>query len=120
MIDLAVLAVLALAAFVGWRRGTLRMVLAVIGVVGGYIGAIFLYRPLGRIVAQASKLPPMVSYAIGGMVAFFLASLLVKVVSRSLERRLAREQQGGAAPPSASPVTSEAHCSAPAPPRRSG
>lgn len=97
MTDYVVLAALALAAFIGWRRGTLRMALPVLGVVAGYAGAFFLYRPLGRIVGQATGLPAMLAYPAGGLVAFVLVTLLSKLPALGLERRLA-PQRGKHAP----------------------
>ncbi len=96
MIDLGCLVIIALFAYFGWRRGLLQAVLALLGVVAGYLAAYLLYRPLGDLLASLLSLQPLLAYPLGGMTAFFLAPILVGLVSLILRRRARRR---GALPP---------------------
>lgn len=98
MIDLAVLAILALAAWHGWRRGSLLMGLGVVSLVAGYLGAAFLYRPAGELIGRTFRVPPLIALPLGGMLAFFVITTIVKVATFKVERRRALARREGEAP----------------------
>jgi uncharacterized membrane protein required for colicin V production len=97
-IDLVTLLVLALAAWRGWRRGTVPVALQLIGVVGGYMGGLMLYRPVGAMLTRVWSVPPMLAAPLGGMLAFFLVSLALRIVSWKVNAILALRRAAGWAP----------------------
>jgi hypothetical protein len=99
--DLVVLGILALAAFVGWRRGTMLMLLTCTGLVAGYLCAWLLYRPVGGAFARLFHVPPLIAMPVAGMLVLTLVSGAVKVLMRSVERRRREERLQGLRPATA-------------------
>jgi len=87
LIDLACLAVLALSAYLGWRRGLLLSALALASVLLGYLCAYLFFRPLGNLVGRIFSLQPLLAYPLGGLVAFLLAALVLSTARVLLRRR---------------------------------
>ena len=99
MIDLfATLVVAAVAAF-GWRRGAANMALWAAGLVGGYLAALLLFRPVGSLLAAATGLPALLTYPLAGTALLFLTSSLVNWQARRVRRgRAVKIEKGWAAP----------------------
>ena len=100
MIDLLCLAVLGLQACLGWRRGLLLSALSLASLLGGYLGAFLLYRPLGHLLGRRLSLQPLLAYPLGGLAAFLLTALVLFVLGRVLRRRrsLASQARRAGAP----------------------
>lgn len=98
MIDLVAFAVLALAAWLGWRRGTLLMGLSVASLVAGYIGAILLFRPAGHLLARIAGLPPMVALPAAGLFVMLAITTIIKAVTWKVERSRAAARAKGETP----------------------
>jgi uncharacterized membrane protein required for colicin V production len=95
LIDLAALAVLALAAFMGWRRGTVATALALVGLLGGYFGALLLYRPLGAVLHRTWNIPPFLAAPLGGAIALFGVSLALRIVAWKVNKIIALRRLAG-------------------------
>ena len=99
MIDLfAVLSVAAAAAF-GWRRGAVNMALWATGLVGGYVAALLLFRPVGSLLAASTGLPAVVAYPLAGTAVLLLTSSLVNGLARRFRKARASKIEDGWAPP---------------------
>lgn len=98
MVDLVTVIVLGLAAWSGWRRGTVPVALSLLGIVGGYVGGFLLYRPFGAMLMRAWNVPPMLAAPLGGAVAFFLVSLALRLVSWKVNAILALRRAAGWSP----------------------
>ena len=95
MIDLVALALVALLAYLGWRRGTILTALSGGSLLVGYLGAVLLYRPLGQLLRGVFSVPSILAFPLGGMVAVLTISLLLRVVAARLKiRRLRRLDKG--------------------------
>src|SRR6185369_10176236 len=99
MIDLVVLAILALAAWHGWRRGTILMGLSLASIGAGYVGAALLYRPVGRMIGASFHLPPLLALPIAGLFILFTISTLIKIAMWKVERGRAIARREGVEPP---------------------
>ena len=97
-IDLVTFLLLALAAWSGWRRGTVPVALSLIGVVGGYMGGLLLYRPIGSMLTQVWSVPPLLAAPLGGALAFFLVSIVLRIVSWKVNAFLALRRAAGWSP----------------------
>jgi hypothetical protein len=87
MVDLIVLAVLLLGGYVGWRRGTLAMALAVLSLAAAYAGALLLSRPLGGAMSRFLDAPPLIALPVGGVLGLLLTTLVARFATRSIDRR---------------------------------
>jgi hypothetical protein len=99
MIDLFASLVVAAAAAFGWRRGAANMALWAAGLVGGYIAALLLFRPVGSLLASSSGLPELLTYPVAGMAVLFLTSSLVNWQARRVRKRRAAKIEDGWEPP---------------------
>jgi hypothetical protein len=99
MIDLIVLTILAIAAWHGWRRGTILMGLSLASIGAGYLGAALLYRPVGRMIGLSFHLPPLVALPVAGLLVLFAISTLIKVMMWKIERKRAQGRREGVEPP---------------------
>lgn len=96
MVDLLVAGVLALAAAVGWRRGTVPMALSIGSLVAGYLAAWLLIRPAGTLLARAASLPPLLAQPLAAILVMAVVSLAFKFAAGAVERsRRSRRAEGG-------------------------
>lgn len=93
MVDLGALLVLALSAFLGWRRGLLLTAVSIGGVALSYLAAYLLHAPLGRALGPPLGLQPILAYPVGGLAAFVGTSLVVGVLAWLLRRRRRRRDR---------------------------
>jgi uncharacterized membrane protein required for colicin V production len=98
MVDLVVVAIISLATWHGWRRGTLLMGLSVLSIGAGYIGALLLYKPVGHAMARGFHIPPLLALPIAGLLVMFTISTVVKVAMWKVERRRAVQRREGLEP----------------------
>lgn len=98
MTDVIALGVLAVAGWTGWRRGTVSTALALLGLVGGYIGAIVLYRPLGSLLHRVWNVPPFLAAPLGGAIALFGVSLALRIVAWKVNKIIALRRLAGWSP----------------------
>jgi len=94
-VDPAAALVVGFAAWVGWRRGTVPMTLAVIGMLGGYLGAALFYRPFGVLAERLFQLPALLAMPLGGMVALLVVSLVLRAVTWKINRAIAIKRAAG-------------------------
>ena len=73
MINLFAILVVAAAAALGWRRGAGNMALWATGLVGGYVTALLLFRPVGSLLATSSGLPDLLAYPVAGTAILLLS-----------------------------------------------
>jgi len=90
LVDLIGLLVVTLMGWLGWRRGLLLSLLQIAGLAAGYLAAWTLYRPVGRVLGSLFSLQPLLSYPLGGVVAFVAGVSLFGVVGLVLRRRRRR------------------------------
>ena len=98
MIDLVVVAALGLAAWHGWRRGALLMLLGLAALGAGYVGAALLFRPAGNYLARTFSLAPMIALPLGGMLVMAVITGAIRLATFSVERRRAIARQQGEPP----------------------
>lgn len=89
------LAALALFAWTGWRRGTIPTALSLLGLVGGYMGALILYRPIGAMLHRTWGVPPFLAAPLGGAIALFGVSLVLRIVAWKVNKALALRRLAG-------------------------
>jgi len=89
MTDLLTLAIIASMALFGRARGTVGMLLLAGGLCGGYLAALLLFRPLGRLVSSMSGFPGIIAYPLAGMGALFVVSTAVSHIARKHRRERA-------------------------------
>lgn len=98
MIDLFAFLAVAAAAVFGWRRGSVNMALWAMGLVGGYVASLLLFRPLGSFLAANTGLP-LLAYPVAGMAVLLLTSSLVNGLARRFRKERAFKIENGWAPP---------------------
>lgn len=98
VIDVVVVAALALAAWHGWRRGALVMLLALAAFSAGYVGAALLFRPAGNYLARTFSLAPIVALPLGGALVMAVITGVVRLGTFTVERRRAIARQQGEPP----------------------
>ena len=98
MIDFLALGILGVAGWHGWRRGTLLMLLGIVGLFAGYVGAAFLFRPVGRVLGSVSGMPPMLALPVAGLFVLLAISTAIKVATWRIEQRRAKARAEGQAP----------------------
>jgi len=94
IIDLIAAVLVLLLAYLGWRRGLLLSVLPIVGLACGYGAAWLLHGPAGRLLGSLFSLQPLLSYPLGGAVAFVLTMVLFGIIGLVLRRRRRRRLQG--------------------------
>jgi uncharacterized membrane protein YeaQ/YmgE (transglycosylase-associated protein family) len=95
LVDGIVLLFLAVAGFWGWRRGALVMALSLGGMVAGYVGAFFLFRPVGTILIGATAIPPMLAYPLASLALWFVIGALAGLLqSRAMKKRKEQRKEG--------------------------
>lgn len=99
IIDLFAFLVVAAAAAFGWRRGAVNMALWTTGLVGGYVAALLLFRPVGSLLAAGTGLPELLAYPLAGMTVLLLTSFLVNRYARRFRKERALKIENGWAPP---------------------
>ena len=86
MTDLFTLAIVVGMGLYGWHRGAVGMALIAAGLFGGYVAALLLFRPLGRLVSSFSGMPELVAYPLAGIVALMVVSAGVNWLARRHRR----------------------------------
>lgn len=99
ILDLISLGLITAMAVSGWRRGTAITVVAASGLVGGYLMALGLYRPLGRWVTGLFNLPPILAYPLAGMGVMLAVSFALRYGAFRLSVQRARLRDEGWRPP---------------------
>lgn len=87
MIDVLVLLLCGVAAFMGWRRGALLTVLPVVAIAAGYAAAVVLYEPIGTRLMNAFGVPPLAAYGVGGALALFGTAAAFRALGWWVRRR---------------------------------
>ena len=94
IVDLCCALIIGLLSFLGYRRGLILTALKMGGLLLAYVGAFFLYRPMGRLMGMLTSLQPLLADALGGFLVFnvvlalfALAAFLVKRSRKRLEKQ---------------------------------
>jgi membrane protein required for colicin V production len=96
IVDLIALGILSAFVLVGLLRGGLASGAGLVNLAGAYGAAVLSAQHLGPKVSQQLELPALAGLAVAGMVAFFVASVLLGVVTAGL-KRWAKQRRGDAA-----------------------
>ena len=95
MFDLIALTITGGLAYLGWRRRTLLTALSGLGLVAGYVAAIFFYRQIGVAISETFGLPVIFAYPLGGMFALMATNMVVSLIARRIRaRQIARREDG--------------------------
>ena len=76
----------------GWRRGVVGMALIAGGLFGGYVAALLLFRPVGRLMTSVTGMPEIVAYPVAGMIVLMSVSAAVNAYARVHRRQRAAKQ----------------------------
>lgn len=87
LVDIVGVGLLLLFGYVGWRRGFLRSLLPLVGLAAAYAAGWLLHRPLGQVLGGAFSLQPLISYPLGGALAFVLTLVAFSLLGLALRRR---------------------------------
>jgi len=98
MIDLVVVGMLALAAWHGWRRGAVLMLLGLAAFGAGYVGAALLFRPFGHYLSATFSLSPLVALPLAATLILTIITGSVRVATFAVEQRRARARREGEPP----------------------
>lgn len=98
MIDLLVVAVLAIRGWHGWKKGTLLMLLSLAGLFAGYVGAAFLFRPFGNYLADTFSMSPLFAFPLAGMLVMGIITGGIRLARHTVEQRRGAIVQQGLAP----------------------
>jgi len=98
VIDLAVVAVLVLAAWQGWRRGAVLMALGFAAFGAGYVGAALLFRPFGHYLSRTFSLSPIVALPLAATLILTVITGSIRVATFAVEQRRARARREGEPP----------------------
>lgn len=87
MTDLLALGAIAGMTLVGRHRGGVGMTFLAGGLVGGYLAALLLFRPVGSFLASVTDLPGLVTYPLGGMIVLLVVSTVFGHFARRYRRQ---------------------------------
>ncbi len=88
-IDLAVLALLAVAVFVGFRKGLVQEIVGIAALVAAFVAAVLLSRPAAQIVRRlVSAIPEQIAPTIGFVAVFLAVFLAITVVGWLLSKMI--------------------------------
>jgi uncharacterized membrane protein required for colicin V production len=86
ILDVIILAFIALLFYRGFKRGYLVSVVGIVGLFCSYAGAYFLFEPVGLLLSESYEIPNFISYSISGIAVFITIYLLFSVLSMILSR----------------------------------
>lgn len=95
MIDLLALAALGIRGWFGWKRGTLLMLLSLAGLFAGYVGALFLFRPVGNYLSNTFQMSPLVALPLAGALIMGIITGGLRLGRAAVERRRGVKLQEG-------------------------